>query len=86
MLAAHVRSTHVHLVVSAGDSPEKVMNDIKAYATRALHAAIPGRQRFWTQHGSTRYLRWERDVIAAIDYVLNQQGEHMEAYIKEPEA
>lgn len=87
LLAAHVRSTHLHLVVNAGDPPEKVMNDVKAYATRALRAAIPGRRRFWTQHGSTRYLRGEKNVTAAIDYVLNQQGERMQfTELKEPEA
>jgi len=35
--SAHVRSNHVHVIVSAGAKPEKVMNDFKAYASRALN-------------------------------------------------
>ena len=62
------------------------MNDIKAYATRALRAVCASRQRFWTQHGSTRYVRGEENISAAIDYVINRQGEPMGIYAKEPEA
>jgi REP element-mobilizing transposase RayT len=39
LLAAHVRSNHVHVVVHAQVPPEKVMNDLKAYASRALNRA-----------------------------------------------
>lgn len=35
MLAAHVRTNHVHVVVDAGIDPERVMRDFKAYAARA---------------------------------------------------
>ena len=34
LFAAHVRTNHVHTVVEAGVSPEKVMNAFKAYASR----------------------------------------------------
>ena len=37
LLAAHVRSTHVHSVVEAEVPPEKVLNDFKSYATRNLN-------------------------------------------------
>ena len=37
--AAHVRSRHVHVVVSGGPTPEKVMNDLKSYASRVLNDA-----------------------------------------------
>jgi REP element-mobilizing transposase RayT len=33
LLAAHVRSNHVHTVVEAEDPPERVMGDFKAYAS-----------------------------------------------------
>ena len=35
LLAAHVRSNHVHIIVEAEILPEKVMSDFKAYASRA---------------------------------------------------
>jgi hypothetical protein len=37
LLAAHVRTNHVHTVVDAEPAPEHVMNDFKAYASRALN-------------------------------------------------
>ena len=37
LLAAHVRSNHVHTVVQAEVPPERVMNDFKAYASRRLN-------------------------------------------------
>jgi hypothetical protein len=37
LLAAHVRTTHVHIVVDAEIRPERIMNDIKAYASRCLN-------------------------------------------------
>ncbi len=39
MHAVHVRTTHVHVVVSANQKPERVMRDFKAYSTRALNSA-----------------------------------------------
>ena len=35
LLAAHVRTTHVHVVVGAEVRPEKVMLAFKTYASRA---------------------------------------------------
>lgn len=46
LLAAHVRTTHGHVVVQADARPEKVMNDFKSYATRGLD------RRFLTRHPS----------------------------------
>jgi hypothetical protein len=34
--AAHVRTNHVHVVVTANRKPEQVMNAIKAYSSRAI--------------------------------------------------
>jgi REP element-mobilizing transposase RayT len=34
--AAHVRTTHVHLVVEAEIAPERIMNSVKSYSSRAL--------------------------------------------------
>src|SRR5207244_7696574 len=77
--AVHVRTNHVHIVVSAAVKPEKVMIDFKAWASRRLREAFgedADRDR-WTQHGSTRYL-WDETALAEkIDYVLDGQGEPM---------
>jgi REP element-mobilizing transposase RayT len=79
LLAAHVRTNHVHAVVQADSSPEKVMSALKAYASRALNLAAldaSGRRR-WARHGSTRYL-WTRERVSnAIRYVVIGQGDQM---------
>ena len=77
--AVHVRSNHVHVVVTAAVKPEKVMADFKAYASRRLreHFKEASDRKRWTEHGSTRYLWKEDRVHEAIDYVLNRQGTPM---------
>ena len=83
LLAAHVRSNHVHVIVETDVSPEKVMNDFKAYASRALNQLgrdEPGRRR-WARHGSTRWLWKDEDVRAAICYVVEEQGEPMAVFL-----
>ncbi|HET8549891.1 MAG TPA: transposase [Bryobacteraceae bacterium] len=82
LLAAHVRSNHVHVIVEAEIPPEKVMNDFKAYASRALNR-LEGkerRRRRWARHGSTRRLWKDRDVREAIRYVIEEQGQPMAVF------
>jgi REP element-mobilizing transposase RayT len=76
LLAIHVRSNHIHSVVSARASPEKVMNDFKAYASRALNREGKCLRR-WARHGSTRYLWDANTVAAATEYVVHGQGRPM---------
>jgi REP element-mobilizing transposase RayT len=66
LLAAHVRTNHVHVVVEADAKPEKIMRGFKSYASRQLsQGSEEGADRKrWTRHGSTRWL-WNRDDIAA---------------------
>ena len=82
LLAAHVRSNHVHIVVETEVRPERVMNDLKSYASRCLNRMgleEPTRKR-WARHGSTRWL-WKREnVLAAIRYVVDQQGDPMAVF------
>jgi REP element-mobilizing transposase RayT len=80
--AAHVRLEHVHSVVSAETIPEFVMNTFKSYSSRKLNEADfdRGRKRRWTRHGSTKYLWTAESVEAAIEYVLEKQGEPMSVY------
>jgi hypothetical protein len=78
----HVRTQHVHTVVRSLVKPERVLNDFKAWSTRALreahlHAADA---RVWAGHGSTVYLWSARQIEQAADYVFNRQGEPMERY------
>jgi REP element-mobilizing transposase RayT len=77
LLALHVRTTHVHAVTVASATPEKVLNDFKAYATRRLRrdGLVASDLRVWSRHGSTRYLWKEPQVSAAVDYAVNRQGE-----------
>ena len=82
LLAAHVRCSHVHVVVEADGRPERVMNDLKSYASRCLNQRGTdelGRKR-WTRHGSTRWLRTPDAVWAAIRYVIDKQGEPMAVF------
>jgi len=80
--AVHVRSNHVHIVVTAEGPPERVMNDFKTAASRYLNKAFlhERERKRWTRHGSTRYL-WTEEIIAEkVHYVLHGQGEPMERY------
>jgi REP element-mobilizing transposase RayT len=82
LIAAHLRTNHVHLVVAAEARPERLMNDLKSYASRCLNRAgldQPARKR-WARHGSTRWL-WKREsVSAAIRYVVAEQGDPMAVF------
>ena len=82
LLAAHVRTNHVHLVVEAEARPERIMNDLKSYASRWLNRLGldgPARKR-WARHGSTRWLWKPENVSAAIRYVVDEQGEPMAVF------
>jgi REP element-mobilizing transposase RayT len=82
LLAAHARSTHVHIVVDADAPPERIMNDLKSFASRFLNRLgldEPSRKR-WARHGSTRWLQKQESVSAAIRYVVDEQGDPMAVY------
>ena len=81
LLAAHVRSNHVHAVVETETRPERIMSDFKAYASRRLNwmkLDQPNRKR-WARHGSTRWLWKPHHVSAAIQYIVDEQGHTMSA-------
>jgi REP element-mobilizing transposase RayT len=82
LIAAHVRTNHVHAIVSSDKPPEDVLIALKAYTSRALNeAGLDGKdRRRWARHGSTRYLRSREVVARAMDYVLEKQGEPMEVF------
>ena len=77
LAALSVRTNHVHTVNAANAPSGKILNDLKAYATRRLRengcwnfAHSP-----WVDKGSRRMLWTEERVATAVDYVLNRQGE-----------
>jgi REP element-mobilizing transposase RayT len=83
LIAAHVRTNHVHVIVGADPTPERIMNDLKAYASRILNGEgfdTPDRKR-WARHGSTRRL-WDREQVEnAVNYVAARQGEPMALFV-----
>jgi REP element-mobilizing transposase RayT len=75
--AAHVRSNHVHVVVTADTLPGRVLGDLKAWATRRVVEAgyRPRGTRLWVRQGSARHL-WQRAAVdAACFYTLHEQGD-----------
>ena len=90
LLAAHVRTNHVHVIVDtsrAGDRaetrPERIMNEFKSYSSRELNllpGETPGRKR-WARHGSTRWLWKDQDVNRALQYVVDEQGVPMTLFV-----
>ncbi|MGL4593293.1 MAG: transposase [Thermoguttaceae bacterium] len=69
-----IQSNHTHLVISGDAKPEKMMADIKAYATRQLRKQFVNlaERTIWTEGGSTRYLWDEASVKRTMEYVRNQ--------------
>jgi len=83
LLAIHVRTNHIHVVVQAEQNPESVMIHFKAYATRALnaHDGHQTRRKIWARHGSTKYLWEAEDVRSVVRYVVEEQGLPMAVWI-----
>lgn len=85
LLAAHVRTNHVHVVVEAEVRPERAMNEFKSYASRELNRVLPGgsNRKRWARHGSTRWLWKDEHLQEAIHYVTEEQGEAMALFVAE---
>jgi hypothetical protein len=82
LLAVAARTQHVHVVVTApGRHPDEVMDQLKAWCTRKLKEHVRrsvgdgGRQNWWTQRGSKRWLNDTESLESAVRYVLEGQGE-----------
>jgi REP element-mobilizing transposase RayT len=73
--AVNCRSNHVHVVVTANvDDPDKIRIDLKAWTTRTLKKHFDdGRDNWWAERGSIRYLNRDNDLEAAIQYVRDGQ-------------
>src|SRR4051794_9450958 len=83
LLAAHVRSNHVHVVVEAEIRPERIMNEFKSYASCELNRLGIDEldRKRWSRHGSTRWLWTDDDVKQALHYVVDEQGEPMALFV-----
>jgi REP element-mobilizing transposase RayT len=78
--AANARSNHVHVVVRADVTPETVLSQLKAWCARRLseQAGLTGRsknglKRWWTEHGSTKWINNEEYFRNAVRYVSEGQ-------------
>ncbi len=73
--AVNCRTNHVHVVVSAEvNHPDKIRRDLKAWATRALKTGFAtGRENWWAERGSIRWLNTDDELYAAVVYVLEGQ-------------
>ncbi len=82
LLAAHIRTTHVHAVVAAETHSQRIMVDFKAYASRALTRSGLGdsRTKRWSRHGSMRYLWTQDNVDDATSCVVAGQGRPMAVF------
>ena len=77
LLAVNVRTNHVHLVVKIGRSGScAALNALKANATRKLRECSlwAAAQSPWAEKGSRRFLWNEKSIAAAIEYVIDGQG------------
>jgi REP element-mobilizing transposase RayT len=79
LLAAHVRSQHLHLVVDGIAETSGAIRDFKAYASRALNREEVRRR--WARGGNVRLLGNSSAVRAAVRYVVDGQGPPMAVYI-----
>lgn len=77
LYAINVRTNHCHVVVFGLCGPSKILNALKANATRELRAMGLWRRNGspWADGGSKRYLWTEEQLCAAIDYVELGQGD-----------
>jgi len=77
--ALNVRSNHVHIVITADVLPEVVMNQLKAWCSRRLNQSDEHtknsirKRKWWTEHGSTKWINDEYYLETAIRYVHEGQ-------------
>jgi REP element-mobilizing transposase RayT len=76
LYALNVRTNHFHAVVDAAESSSKMMNSIKARATRLLREKLvfSADAPVWTERGSKRRLYTQKALDEAIYYVQMSQG------------
>jgi len=75
-----VRTNHIHCVVTANCDPERVLNALKANATRKMKESGCWSSGLtpWARRGSKKYLWTEEDLVGAIVYAEEEQGEPLD--------
>jgi REP element-mobilizing transposase RayT len=79
LLAAHVRETHVHVILSCSRNPQAVATALKSAATRRLRhlRMIECSRPIWADFLNVRYLRTREAILRALHYVVDKQGKPM---------
>ena len=80
LLACHVRSTHVHVVVDLPGVPSDAFRDLKACASRELKRQQEAR-RYWSRGGNASRLFTPEAIRDAVLYVAEEQGEEMALFV-----
>jgi REP element-mobilizing transposase RayT len=83
LIAAHVRSNHVHILVRNTEKIDLVATALKSWSTRALRQAGYGLQNMWTRGASRRYVFTRDKLREKLNYVIHEQGEMMQHYCDE---
>ena len=83
LLAVHVRTNHVHLLVKAEQGIDTIMKGTKSWTTRNLRKAGHDIPKVWTTGGSKKYVFTNEKLKEKIHYVIHEQGEMMQYYLSE---
>ena len=77
LFAVGIMANHIHIVIGVpGDPPPKILlKSLKSYGSRRLNRLFGNRESgtWWTESGSKRKLPHDRAVLAAIQYVVDQE-------------
>ena len=77
LFAVGIMANHIHIVIGVpGDPPPKILlKSLKSYGSRRLNRLFGNRESgtWWTESGSKRKLPHDRAVLAAIQYVIDQE-------------
>ncbi len=71
--ALNVRTNHIHVVVTADRHPDVVMEQFKAWCSRRLSEKLGRKRKWWTEHGSTKWINDDQYLANAIRYVNELQ-------------
>jgi REP element-mobilizing transposase RayT len=83
LIAVHVRSNHVHILLKTNEAQDRVMTALKAWSTRKLREAGHVFERVWTKHGSTKYIFKLKKLREKKHYIIHEQGEMMSHFVDE---
>ena len=76
VLALHVRTNHIHALIYGKTHSQRIVQGIKAAATRALREAglIDEARKVWTEGASITTCETDEDIATIRDYIKNRQG------------